>query len=152
MTDKMSEIFDIIGVKPFEKFTIKNVDGVYYFNENLFCFKVGGNSFLLTQDLEWIIGNIEPLPKSYLLSEEERKILLALDILDFKWVSRDENKNIYAFDCNNIKNIVKNGHYWGFKIIDRKNRALLLPSDELFPFIRFEDNKPYEVKEMLEWQ
>jgi hypothetical protein len=150
----MSEIFNIIGVKPFEKFTIKNTEGVYYFNENLFCFKVGGSSFLLTQDLEWIIGNIEPLPKSFHLLEEERKILQALDTLGFKYVARDCNKTIYAFDCNSLKDIEKSHHYWTFNFINTQNRMMQISrnKNELFSFMKFEDEKPYEIKEMLKWQ
>ena len=151
MTDKMSEIFNIIGVKPFEKFTIKNTEGVYYFNESLFCFKVGGSSFSLTQDLEWIIGNIEPF---FHLLEEERKILQALDILGFKYVARDSDKHLYAFDCDNINGITKHNQYWVFKFINPQNRTVQISRDkiELFSFIEFKDEKPYEIKEMLKWQ
>ena len=90
-----------------------------------------------------IIIHDRPKEKS-LLSEDERVILRNLD-KRWKWIARDLScSKLYIYE----EKPIKDDGYWK----NRLEQKWLLFSifDHLFQFIKWTDNEPYNIKELLE--
>ena len=80
------------------------------------------------------------------LTKEEKAILKSLR-KKWKWMARDKNKNLWVYDGKPIKDNkiwnIGNGDYFEFEKLSK------LFKDELFSFIRWEDEEPTNVDELL---
>lgn len=90
------------------------------------------------------VSNFEKMTqKSNLLSEDERVILRNLD-KRWKYLARDLDGELYAFG----QKPKKIEDYWG-ESQGIHTRINILLCDSLFKFIKFEDNEPYNIEELL---
>lgn len=78
------------------------------------------------------------------LSDAERVILENID-KDYKWICRDENMNIYVFDLKPSKD--EEYDCWDS---DEGIGERLEVFNHLFQFIKWEDEQPYNIEELLE--
>ena len=78
------------------------------------------------------------------INKEEYEVLKALDD-KWRWIARDKNRCLYVFTGKPVK---KYGPllYWGtegflsFELFDEK---------DLFQFIQWEDEEPYNIQELI---
>ena len=87
--------------------------------------------------------NLKISLKPSLLTEDERVILRNLD-KRWKYLARDLDGELYAFG----QKPKKIEDYWG-ESQDIHTRINILLCDSLFKFIKFEDNEPYNIEELL---
>ena len=86
------------------------------------------------------------------INQEEYEVLKGLDE-KWKWVARDKDRGLYAFTGKPFK---KYGPllYWGtegflsFELFDKKSFELFDKKD-LFQFIQWEDEEPYNIQELI---
>ena len=82
------------------------------------------------------------IPKSQLLAEDERVILENLD-KKWKWIARDENGCLCVYDKK-----PKKGKYELWLVTNDYERMNVLKKG-IFKFIKWEDDKPYNIEELL---
>ena len=74
------------------------------------------------------------------LSKKEIEVLKALKVLDFEWIARDQDNELYAYVSKPIKKVAYFDGYGG------KNTSL---EKVLFPFITWEDEEATSIDELL---
>lgn len=90
--------------------------------------------------LDWLKAEHKEIPK---LSDAERVILENLPEY-YKWIARDEFDNqLFIYTVKPIKNEIKNN--WGAE----GDNADLELFNHLFQFIKWEDENPYNIEELL---
>ena len=79
---------------------------------------------------------VEPV----VLTEAERVILENID-KDFRYIARDKNNNLHIHKRKPMKTL----HFWDSGSIFGMNAFR-----QLFQFIKWEDEQPYNIEELLE--
>lgn len=74
------------------------------------------------------------------LSEVERVILENID-KQYKWIARDKSKNIHVYGSEPVKENME------WRDIDSEMELLVF--NHLFQFIKWEDDEPYNIEELL---
>lgn len=95
--------------------------------------------------LKWLYEEYVPAKPKPKLTKRERSFC---EVVGEGWLARDKNGKLYLY---NQKPLIRS--YEGWFLVDEGNVVFL--SNDFFPdfdFIRFEDNKPYSIIEMLEWE
>lgn len=83
----------------------------------------------------------EEEPKPSLLTEDERVILRNLD-KNWKWIARDEDNELYIFETKPCKE----SYFWSS---EDGNWQINCYFTNLFQFIKWEDDEPYNIEELL---
>lgn len=78
------------------------------------------------------------------LSEAERVILENIDE-KYQWIARDENKHIYVYTDEPVKEDTE----WSQWVRGGKEEGLRA-FNHLFQFIKWEDDKPYNIDDLLQ--
>lgn len=88
-------------------------------------------------------ANVSSMSKNGLLTEDEKVILRNLP-KKYKWIARDEDEELlYAYEEKPSKD---NGFWRDYK---GENWGSLSLFNHLFRFIKFEDDEPYNIEELL---
>lgn len=74
------------------------------------------------------------------LTKNEKAILESVD-KDYKWIARDGNNNLYIYKSRAIKV----DDWW-----NGDRMTMFFGFNHLFQFIKFEDNEPTNIQELLE--
>lgn len=143
MTENVRKIFDIIGVKPNERFKVKcdyeTYNDYYYINENL-KFQIDKEDYVTSlTTLDVIRGDIEivKIPK-YEFTKEEKIILKGFKQIGYNYIVRDENGRLSLFYDKPHKIItVWNCSDGKYTIIHTENN--------MFKSIKWEDSEPFEI-------
>ena len=72
---------------------------------------------------------------------EDEKVILRIMNKDFKYMARDKNGDLWVYGVKPVKK-EKDGQWW-----DPDNG--LLPFSGLFQFIKWEDEEPYLIEDLL---
>ncbi|MCM1259652.1 MAG: hypothetical protein NC182_01750 [Prevotella sp.] len=83
------------------------------------------------------------VPEIKLQLSEDEKIILKNMVKDFKWLARDENGKLYAYEKKPYKKM--DDGIWSFM----NNNVSGVPFKSLFQFIKCEDNDPYSIEELM---
>ena len=87
--------------------------------------------------------NVSSMSKNGLLTEDERVILRNLD-KKWKWIARDLNcGNLYLY----VEEPLKDDGFWKNKL--EQKWCLIHMFNHLFQFIKWEDDEPYNIEELL---
>jgi hypothetical protein len=140
-----------LGVEMGEEFKISNRSDVYKFTEDKLVDIEDGiicNTFSILYELISGKENIIKLPKKPKLTEDERVILRNLP-KQYRWIARDDGGELgellgklYVYE----KKPDKGSNRW-FDGGYFKNLSLF---QHLFQFIKWEDEEPYKIQELLE--
>lgn len=132
-----------LGVKIGEEFKISNMPNVYKFVEDGLIGIKGNNTYYAYSTFyELITGKekIIKLPQKPKLTEDERVILRNIP-KEYKWIARDNSGGLFVYK-NKPK---KDGDRWiGYSF----DYSILF--QHLFQFIKWEDEEPYKIQELLE--
>jgi hypothetical protein len=137
------QIAKMLGVEIGEEFKTSNKLYVYKFTKDgLRRIECNGTSNDYFTFFELINGKekIIKLPKKPLLTEDEKTILRNLP-KEYKWIARDCSGVLCVYE-NKPK---KDGDAWTSYSLDY---SILF--QHLFQFIRWEDEEPYNIEELLE--
>lgn len=83
------------------------------------------------------------------INQEEYEILKKIDD-GYKWIARDEDRGLYAFTKKPVR---KDGYssYWRVAELEDPYTALgLFDEIHLFQFIKWENEEPYDIAELIE--
>lgn len=84
------------------------------------------------------------IPLKYQFSEDEKTILRNID-KKYKWIARDKNSNLYAYEAKPNKNtFMEKWRSEGFA----PNLDIFF--NHLFQFIKWEDDEPVEISKIIE--
>lgn len=123
-----------LGVEIGEEFKISNKPDVYKFTEDGLMGIRGNNTYnIFSIFLKLIAGkeNIIKLPQKPILTEAERVILENLP-KEYKWIARDKAGDLYVYADS-----------------PEKSDFILSIFNHLFQFIKWEDEKPWNIEELL---
>ena len=143
MTENVRKIFDILGVKPNEKFNIKYdgkiYDKYYYIDKYLKLIVDKENVITSFTILDIITGNIEiiKIPK-YEFTKEENDALKGLKLLKFNYIARNEIGELIAYTDKPEKNYTLSVWQYQFGEITYVN-------SNMFKSIKWEDSKPFKI-------
>lgn len=141
---KIYEFEDVIFDKPKSKFNVgdkiklKNIDKIYTISEvkqGFYRLKEFAMPTIWVD--EFAIDCVEKIK----LSEDEITVLKALDIIGYKYLARDKNENIFAYDEEPEKGLT----IWSSDCF----LSMSILKSELFNFVKWTDKNPYNVKELL---
>ena len=126
-----------------DKFLNLDYDGFLWirnFDENLKCFDDLNELDIMKVYKDYTLTELlwERKEKPQ-LNEDEKAILRSLP-KDYKWIARDKNGCLYVYASKPKK----------VKTIWEGSGLLMLPFDHLFQFIKWEDEEPYSIEELLE--
>jgi hypothetical protein len=141
-------IAEMLGVEIGEEFKISNKPDVYKFTEYVLMGKDGNftyNTFSIFFELISGKEKIIKLPKKPILTEDEKAILRNLP-KEYKWIARDKHEdNLCIFLDKPRKREGMGLKQWvGF------NASRFDLFNHLFQFIKWEDEEPYNIEELLE--
>ena len=78
------------------------------------------------------------------LSDDEKAILRNID-KSYKWIARDNDSMLFVF----TRKPIKNDYYWKCKDEDEDDECCVYLFDHLFQFIKWEDEEPYFIEDLL---
>jgi len=140
----------MLGVEIGEKFIVTRNYGIrteFYFNTEGLVF-VQGNLVSIGETLYAILcGNKgykilkEPYEIKPQLTEDERVILKNLHE-KYKWIARDCDGKLYMFKIEPLK-------YWSKWVVYDGNATHIDIFNHLFQFVKWEDQEPYSIEELL---
>ena len=126
---------------------LHNVSYLYRYKDNLLNnnYLGGGRGFDIMKVYEdYTLKNLLWEREEIKLSEREIEVLKALKTLGFKTLIRNKDKE-YVYACSGKDHLGKLDCFWkGF------GRIYDLLDETLFKFVKWEDEKPYSIEELLE--
>lgn len=143
---KILEALALVGLYPGHEFRIAGSDTVYYIGEKYGIF-TKNNDVISNEKLITVLLNPDLIIKCYEISKKEKEYLNALYTLGFRYIARDRDASLCAYDS--LPN--KRAGAWlpgknciSITTIPRFNTKID------FQFIRWEDEKPFDIKAFLE--
>ena len=149
MSENIQTIFNMLGVKPNQRFKVKCdyeiYNDYYYIDENL-KFQIDKKDCVTSlTTLDAIRGDIEII-HSIVLSEKEQKIINSLFELGFHYIARDNDRGytLYAY-----KTLPEQDYFYSWTSNDMGYVKIEEIEDNLFDFIKIKDNKPFFIDEYV---
>lgn len=143
---KILEALALVGLYPGHEFRIAGSDTVYYIGEKYGIF-TKNNDVISNEKLEAVLINPDSIIKRFPVTEKEKEILKALYMLGFIYVARDKNSTTCGYDSLPYKGEEawdSDGIWLDFIDLPCFNR------ETDFQFIRWEDEKPFDIKAFLD--
>lgn len=143
---KILEALALVGLYPGHEFRIAGSDTVYYIGEKYGIF-TKNNDVISNEKLEAVLINPDSIIKHLPVTEKEKEILKALYMLGFIYVARDKNSTLCAY--TSLPNKDKIGWYCSgcrLSFVDLP----FFGKEVDFKYIRWEDEKPFDIKAFLE--
>lgn len=136
----MPEVAKLLGVEIGEKFKIKELNETAVIYEH---FNSEQSTDCLKKFYALLSGEytVVKLPK---LSQSERTILENLP-KEYKWIARDENDGLTLFDNRPYKDCIN----WATKEYSKCDYEWFRFYDNIFQFIKWEDEEPYNIEKLL---
>ena len=143
---KMLEALALVGLYPGYEFRITGSDITYYIDEKFGIF-TKNNDIISNEKLATVLLNPGSITKCRAISPKERRILKALHILGVRYIARDMDLTLCGYDLLPYKEEDtwnSDGIWLDFVDLPCFNREVD------FRYIRWEDEKPFDIKAFLE--
>ena len=143
---KMLEALALVELYPGDEFKISGSDAEYYIDKKFGIF-TKNNDVISNEKLVTVLSNPDSIIKRIPVTEKEKEILKALYILGFRYVARDENSHLYCYETLPYKEEGtwnSDNHWFNLKNIPS------FKQETDFQFIRWEDEKLFDIKAFLE--
>lgn len=143
---KILEALALVGLYPGHEFRIAGSDTVYYIGEKYGIF-TKNNDVISNEKLEAVLINPDSIIKHLPVTEKEKEILKALYTLGFRYVARDMNLALYAYNLLPVRQEIAwscNGVWLNFPDLPCFN------GETDFQHIKWENEKPFDIKAFLE--
>lgn len=143
MSNKEAKFWELLGVKPHEKFRLKNckriTTTVYYFDHFANLHAVKG---MTTMGLYDILSGRETIVKVVEMTDDEKLALKYLKKCGYDWIGKDKNGEITAFNLQPVKA----GKEWA--IFTNWTGAKTLKVEIDLSFLSWEDEYAYKIEEV----
>ena len=146
MADYTKQIFEMLGLKPNEKFKIKGVLGFSYRLTNklsLYCCDDETKKWfpvISNKDFIRILTGYFEIEKSPKPTEIEQLAIDYAKACGCKWMAKDQDRKIIAYSCRPRKNEIN--VYW---VCDSTSDLKLVLIDLEISFIHSEDEEPFYI-------
>ena len=143
---KILEALALVGLYPGYEFRIAGSDTTYYIDKSLGIF-TKNNDVISNEKLVTVLSNPSLITKCHAISSKEKKILKALYMLGVRYIARDIDLTLCGYDSLPYKEEntwTSDGIWLDFIDLPCFNR------EADFQFIRWEDEKPFDIKAFLE--
>ena len=143
---KILEALALVGLYPGHEFNIAGSDTVYYIDKD-YGILTKNDDIARNEKLVTILSNPDLIIKCCEISEKEQKSLSALYTLGFRYIARDRDASLCAYDSLPTKR----AGAWlpGKNCISITTIPHFNPKID-FQFIKWEDEKPFDIKVFLE--
>lgn len=103
------EIFNMLGIKPFQKFHIVSKKdyysyyGIYYFDSNLICYHINNNNTYINSTVlqEVLSGSLKMVTKLFIkdinLTPEEQTVIDYCKLCGYKYLAKYKDYGIWAY-------------------------------------------------------
>lgn len=137
MTNRINQIFKVLGLKPGEEFHIKGCDCTYYFDDKLNLYVCGDLLFEHSTAYRIIRGKSEiiKIPK---FTKKDKIFLRYVIICGFNYIAKNKNGEIYMFKDKPVKC----SDVW-------RSGVLYLRLCYDFSFISWDDDEPFNIEEWI---
>ncbi len=143
---KILEALALVGLYPGHEFRIAGSDTVYYIGEKYGIF-TKNNDVISNEKLVTVLSNPSLITKCREISQKEKDILKALYMLGVRYIARDMDLILCGYDLLPYKE----EYAWNSDGIWLDFIDLPCFSRETdFQYIRWEDEKPFDIKAFLE--
>lgn len=143
---KILEALALVGLYPGCEFKIAGSNTVYYVDKKFGIF-TKNDDVISNEKLATVLSNPTLITKSHIISQKEKEILKALYMLGFRYIAKDMGLTLYIYTSLPYKE----DDEWdsdkprlSFVYIPYFNKEID------FQFIRWEDEKPFDIKAFLE--
>lgn len=150
MSENIQTIFNMLGVKPNQRFKVKcdyeTYNDYYYIDENL-KFQIDKEDYVTSlTTLDAIRGDIEII-QTPILSDKEQKIINSLFELGFHYMARDNDRGytLYAY-----KTLPEQDHFYSWNTNEMDYVKIDETEDNLFDFIKIKNNEPFFIDEYVD--
>lgn len=143
---KILEALALVGLYPRYEFRIAGSGTVYYIDKDYGIF-TKNDDVINNEKLVTVLSNPDLIIKCRTFSQREKEILKALYILGFRYVARDMNLALYAYNLLPVKQAIAwscNGVWLSFTDLPCFN------GETDFQHIKGEDENPFDIKAFLE--
>lgn len=143
---KILEALALVGLYPGYEFRIAGSDTTYYIDKSHGIF-TKNSDVISNEKLVTVLLNPDRITKCRAISQKEKKILKALYMLGVRYIARDTNLTLCGYDLLPYKEEDawnSDGIWLDFIDLPCFNR------ETDFQFIRWEDEKPFDIKAFLE--
>ena len=143
---KILEALALVGLYPGYEFKIAGSDTVYYIDKDYGIF-TKSDDIIRNEKLVTVLSNPDRITKCRAISQKEKKILKALYMLGVRYIARDIGLTLCGYDSLPYKEEntwTSDGIWLDFIDLPCFNR------ETDFQFIRWEDEKPFDIKAFLE--
>ena len=142
---KILEALALVGLYPGCEFRIAGSDTIYYIDKGYGIF-TKNSDVISNEKLVTVLSNPTLITKCCAIPQKEKEILKALYTLGWRYVARDMDLTLCAYNLPPYRNKISwecDGDWISF--ID-------LPCfrEDDFQFIRWDDEKPFDIKVFLE--
>lgn len=147
---KLLEALALVGLYPGYEFSIAGSDTVYYIDKDYGIF-TKNNDVINNEKLVTVLSNPELIikrRKCRIFSQKEKEILKALYMLGVRYIARDTDLTLCGYDSLPYKGEEawnSDGIWLDFIDLPCFNR------ETDFQFIRWEDEKPFDIKAFFGW-
>lgn len=143
---KMLEALALVELYPGDEFKISGSDAEYYIDKKYGIF-TKNNDVISNEKLVTVLSNPDSIIKKVQVTEKEKAILKALYILGFRYVARDEDSLLYCYEALPYK---EDGTWNSDNLWIQVKKLPSFKQEVDFQFIRWEDEKPFDIKAFLE--
>lgn len=143
---KILEALALVGLYPGCEFRIAGSDTTYYIDKDYGVFRKN-DDVISNETLEVILLNPDSIIKKVQVTEKEKEILKALYIFGFRYVARDEDSLLYCYEALPYK---EDGTWNSDNLWIQVKKLPSFKQEVDFQFIRWEDEKPFDIKAFLE--
>lgn len=143
---KMLEALALVELYPGDEFRIAGSDTVYYIGEKYGIF-TKNNDVISNEKLVTVLSNPSLITKCHAISPKEKKILKALYMLGVRYIVRDMDLTLCGYNLLPYKeeDVWNSDGIW-LDFIDLP----CFSGETDFQYIRWEDEKPFDIKAFLE--
>ena len=143
---KILEALALVGLYPGHEFRIAGSDTTYYIDKNFGIF-TKNDDVISNEKLVTVLLNPDLIIKCCEISEKEKEPLSALYTLGFRYIARDRDAGLYAYDS--LPNKRAGAWMTGKNCISITTIPHFNPQID-FQYIKWEDEKPFDIKAFLE--
>lgn len=144
---KLLEALALVGLHAGDEFNVIGGGDTTYYIDETFGILSKNDGTIHNEILKDILHKPFIIGKQLQITEKEKEVLTALYILGYRWVARDIDKNFYIYSSKPYKSDIewKSNGSW-----IRAARFPCFDPQIDFQHIKWEDEKPFDIKAFLE--
>ena len=145
MKNYKDEIFELLGVKPFEKFKLRSQNEIYkntYWIDDINLLLYEDGSPCAAYGLRHILAGTIEIVKKIIPTEEEILALKYAKAIGCEWIAKDDDDQIFAYN----KKPYKDNRFYYWSSDEGECYQIYVP----ISWLSWDDKEPTNIQEILE--